>query len=292
MLIQSITLAVLLSADPRPRLQATLDSLARSVDGRVGIAVTLVEASRPLSAGGPGRFPMQSVYKLPIAMAVLDAVDHHQLTLDDSVAVTAADIAPVHSPIRERFPRGNVTFPLHELLRLASVESDGTASDVLLRLVPAPTVQAYLHRIGVDSVRIETTEQAMAADELAQYRNWATPAGAVALLASLQGGKALAPASTTQLLEWLTAAMTGPNRLRAGLPAGTRLAHKTGTDRTRNGLTRATNDIGLVTLPDGRHLAIAVFVMDSRAEEADRERLMARVARAAWEAWTSRALDG
>ena len=61
------------------------------------------------------------------------------------------------------------------------------------------------------------------------------------------------------------------------------MAHKTGTAGTRDGLTRATNDVGLVTLPDGRHLAIAVFVSDSRADEATREGVIAKVSRAVWD---------
>jgi beta-lactamase class A len=66
------------------------------------------------------------------------------------------------------------------------------------------------------------------------------------------------------------------------------VAHKTGTDATRNGLTRATNDVGIVTLPDGRHLAVAVFVKDSTADETTRDRAIAGVARAAYDAWVTK----
>lgn len=76
----------------------------------------------------------------------------------------------------------------------------------------------------------------------------------------------------------MTDATTGPGRLRAGLPPGTVLAHKTGSSGTHGGITAATNDIGLVTLPDGRKLAIAVFVTDSRADEDTREGVIARIA--------------
>jgi beta-lactamase class A len=59
---------------------------------------------------------------------------------------------------------------------------------------------------------------------------------------------------------------------------------KTGTSFTDDGLTHATNDIGIVTLPDGRRLAIAIFVTDSKADEATRESVIARIARAAYDA--------
>jgi hypothetical protein len=49
----------------------------------------------------------------------------------------------------------------------------------------------------------------------------------------------------------------------------------------------ATNDIGIITLPDGRHLAVAVFLTDSRSDDAARDKTIARVARAAWETWVA-----
>ncbi len=82
------------------------------------------------------------------------------------------------------------------------------------------------------------------------------------------------------------ASVPGPRRIPGLLPAGTRVAHKTGTSRTLGGLTRATNDVGIVLLPDARHLAVAVFVADSQADEATREGVIARVARAAWDRWS------
>jgi len=80
-------------------------------------------------------------------------------------------------------------------------------------------------------------------------------------------------------------AVPRPKRLKGLLPPDTVVAHKTGTDGTRNGLTRATNDIGIITLPDGRHLEIAVFVKDSTADETTREATIARIAKAAFDAW-------
>jgi beta-lactamase class A len=76
---------------------------------------------------------------------------------------------------------------------------------------------------------------------------------------------------------------TGPRRIKGGLPAGTPVAHKTGTSRTRDGKTDATNDVGLVTLPSGNRIAVVVFVSASPADEATRERTIADLARAAYD---------
>ena len=84
----------------------------------------------------------------------------------------------------------------------------------------------------------------------------------------------------------MTETTTGPKRIKGLLPDGTVVAHKTGTSSTVNGMTAATNDVGLVTLPRGQHLAIAVFVSDSTADSAIREEVIAKVTRAAWEEWS------
>ena len=76
---------------------------------------------------------------------------------------------------------------------------------------------------------------------------------------------------------------TGPHRLKAGLPEGAALAHKTGTSRTVDGVTDATNDVGLFTVPDGRRVAIAAFVHASPANEVTREATIAALARLAYE---------
>jgi beta-lactamase class A len=110
----------------------------------------------------------------------------------------------------------------------------------------------------------------------------------VTLLRALDAGRAISPAARDLLLKDLADSVPGANRIKGQLPPGTPVAHKTGTDATRNGLTRATNDIGIVTLPDGRRLAMAVFVKDSTADEATRDRAIAGAARAAYDAWVAK----
>jgi len=108
------------------------------------------------------------------------------------------------------------------------------------------------------------------------------PAGAVELLRRLGDHSPLTAEHTQLLLGWLKDSPTGAHRMKAGLPAGTVLMHKTGTSGVRDGMAAATNDIGLVELPDGRRLALAVFVTDSQADDTTREAVMARIARAAY----------
>ena len=269
-------------------LRATIDSLARESRGDLGVGIELVE-TRERIVTGTHRHPMQSVYKLPIAMAVLDLVDHGRLRLDQDVEVPRSMFVTPgqHSPIRDKYPNGT-RLTLNELLRYNTAESDGTACDVLLGLLGGPPrANAYSRRIGVREMVVATTEMTMGRDHRAQYRNWSTPMGSLTLLRVVQAGRVLSDSSHALLMRFLVETTTGPKRLRGELPAGTVVAHKTGSSGTERGVAAATNDIGLITLPDGRHLAVAVFLTDSRADDAARDRVIARVARAAWETWVA-----
>src|SRR5438132_10162508 len=122
-----------------------------------------------------------------------------------------------------------------------------------------------MNYLKINRMIVANTEKEIGQDWQTQYRNWASPEAAVALLRALQERRGLSESSQTLLLRFMIESTPGPNRLKGLLPAGTVVAHKTGTSGTQNGVTAATNDIGLVALPNGRHLAIAVFVSDSPA---------------------------
>jgi beta-lactamase class A len=280
------------AASPTDDLRGRIEEIARAAQGRVGVAVTVLETGESVAVRGDEHFPMQSVYKLPIAMAALHAVDGGALALDSKVVVQAADLVPptVHSPLRDRYPHGGVELSLRELLRLMMEVSDGTASDVVLRLAGGgESVTRFLRGLGVTGMVVATSEAEMARGDDVQYRNWATPLAAIQLLRAIQEGQGLSQSSRALLREFMFASVTGTRRIPGLLPAGTRVEHKTGTSRTLGGLTRATNDVGIVRLPDAWHLAVAVFVADSKADEATREAVIARIARAAWDRWTGQA---
>ena len=268
-----------------------LARIEKESGGVLGAAVRVVETGETVVRNGDGHFPMQSVYKAPIGMAVLHEVDAGRLSLDAPIPVEATDLVPagMHSPLRDAHPKGGVDVPLRELLRLSVEESDGTASDVLLRILGGKAkAQAYLSSLGIEGIRIDTTEGEMGRDYQAQYRSWAMPSAAVDWLTALQKGKDLSPTSRGLLLGWMTATRTFPTRLKGRLPAGTEVAHKTGSSGSRNGVSAATNDIGIITLPDGRHLAMAVFLRDSNADDKARDATIAKVARAAWDRTTTK----
>lgn len=272
---------------PSPdNLHEQMEKISPEAQGRVGASVLVLETGEQVSFNSDQKYPMQSVYKFPIGMAVLHEVDTGALKLEQKVLVEESDLVPAkaHSPIRDKYPHGEVELSVRDLVRYMIVESDGTACDVLLRVVGgAERVNAYLHDLGAEGIVVATTEKEMATSEDVQYRNWATPDAMVGLLRAFYEGRGLSAPSHALLLQWMTETGTGPHRLKGQLPVGTVVAHKTGTSNTVEGLTRATNDVGLITLPNGRHLAIAVFVSDSKAQVEMREGVIARIARAAYD---------
>ena len=272
---------------PTDNLRTQLERIAQTAQGRVGIAAAVIETGKAVDWHGDERFPMQSVYKMPIGMAVLHQIDQRKLTLDQMIHVDSGEYVSKrqHSPLRDKYPDGaDVT--IRELLRYAVSESDGSASDVLMRLAGGPSViMTYLKSLGVRGVMVANTEKELGSDNAVQYRNWATPKQAVVILSALQKGRGLNPSSRTLLLRLMTDTQTGLHRLKGQLPTGTAVAHKTGTSLTLNGITAATNDIGLITLPNGQHLAVAVLVSDAKADEATREAVIAQIAKVVWDAW-------
>jgi len=133
-----------------------IEQMAQAAQGRVGVAVTVIETGASVAVRGDERFPMQSVYKLPIGMAVLHHVDQGVLQLVQQVWVECTDFMArgQHSPIRDQYPHG-VALRVRDLLRFMVSESDGTACDVLLRLLGGPArVTAYVRALGIHDIRV------------------------------------------------------------------------------------------------------------------------------------------
>ena len=287
-------------------LEAAFREAAAEIEGTVGVAALHLEAHVAATHGGDVRFPLASVYKLPIAYA---AVQGAGTAAEDTVALEPADRAPGTTPLDAE---GGARVPFRRLVELALAQSDNTASDALLRVAGGPeAVNRRMRATGVEGVRVDRSLRRIFAD----YRGVEWPEGAeawtirefraqsaavpsarrdsaraafledardtgtaeevVALLAALHEGEGLDPAGRTLLLEALRGTETGPNRIRAGVPAGTEVAHKTGT------LGPLAHDVGIVPLPDGGTLLLAVLVRSAAPAE-ERERVIAALARAAW----------
>ena len=251
----------------------------------MGVACSLPGTQLDCDLNAQAKLPMQSVYKLPIAMTVLHQVDEGRLSLSQPVRFLPGDLISrgQHSPLRDAHPQGGVDVPILELLRLAVQDSDGVASDILLRMIGGPKVaDDYIRGLGIRGIHIADTEKTIGSDAGAQFRNYAEPQAVTALLRLIADRSPLSPASTKQLLGWMTNAPRGEHRIPGSLPQSTVVAHKTGTSGEDHGVTHATNDVGLITMPCGQQLAVAIMIEDSPESEDAREGVIAEIARAIW----------
>ncbi|MEO0338291.1 MAG: class A beta-lactamase [Bacteroidota bacterium] len=272
-------------------LQNSFQQIADSLNGKLGISALHIEKGEIVSLNGEGRFPMQSVYKFPIAMVMLRQIDLGKFSLEDSIQVDPSEYIPQagHSPLRDVYPQG-IKLPLKEILEYNVSKSDGTACDVLLRLLGGTKqVQKHIHDLGVKDIAIATTEMVQVANDTIQYQNWSTPEAMNQLFEIFQKGHYLSEDSYQLLRNFMLVSNKWfDRRIKGLLPSETVVAHKTGSSRTYDGLTRATNDAGIITLPDGNHIAISVFVMDAYDNRARIEMTIAKVAKAAYDYWTTR----
>jgi beta-lactamase class A len=266
-------------------LQQRLTSLAANAHGKVYVACSLpgIPLACDLNAGGHP--PLQSVFKLPLAVTVLRQVEQGKLSLDQQVRFLPSDRYPgTHSPLQDAHPAANVDVPLRELLRLSVSNSDNVATDILLRLIGGPaTVQRQMNLLGVPQIHVIDSEATLHDNERLQYRDDTTAAAMVKLLRLLADRSPLSPAHEALLEGWMEDPTASPKRIRGELPPATVVAHKSGSSGTEAGMTAATNDVGLITLPNGSRLALAIFISDSTLDTAALEPVIAGLARAVYD---------
>jgi len=266
-------------------LRKQIEQIAKPVKGIVGVSVRNVETGDTVSYNGKARLVLHSVMKFPIALTVLHLVDTGKLQLNQIIHVKKRDWDKgIWSPIRDQNPKGG-DFTISTLLNYMIAQSDNGACDILLKLLDGPkTVQTYMLQIGIRGIAIRTSEAEMAASWELQYTNWCKPVEMTELLNMFYNGKVLARPTTDTLYKMMLGTTTGPKRLKGLLPAGTLIAHKTGSSPTNaEGLSPATNDVGIITLPNGKHIIISVFVCNSTNDEATREATIAKIGKAVYD---------
>lgn len=270
------------------QLEQRLKAISDGAQGTVGLTVVHIETGKTISLNGQSQVPLYSVFKLPLAIAILKDVEENHLRLDQKVQGKPAEIVP-GTPGNTALWEKPVTYEVRQLLDYSIARSDNTSADKLLELVGGPSkVTERLRSLGFQNLDIHTTVAEYVKSR--QNPNTGSADDLAKLLVQLQQGKLLQPAHTKLLLGFMERATTGMHRLRGDLPEGTVVADKTGSGE-KDEVTQAakvTNDVGIITLPANKgHLAIAVLVSDSKLPDADQEKLIADVARAAYDAYAN-----
>ncbi len=269
-------------------LYSTIKMIADAAKGRVSVSVIDIENSVRFDYYGDEPCVMQSVFKFPIALAILDRIDKGEFSLQHKIHITPKEMTKyTWSPMRDSFPDGNVNITFEKLLRYMVSQSDNIACDVLLHHLGKPkTVEKYIRKFGIEDFSIKYNEAGMHKKWNNQYKNWCTPKEMAKLLQLFYQGKIISKPNTEFLYQLMAETTTGQNRLVNLLPAGTIVAHKTGSsDTDSKGMSAAVNDVGIITLPNGKHIAIAVFVNDAYAPYEILESVIAQIGKAVYDGY-------
>lgn len=294
------------------RIELITDELA----GEVGFAATISGADTVISLNGDEPFPMASTYKVAIAAAVLARVDKGELRLDQLVDITPDMYVTGSNVLAQNFVHPGLKLSVANLIEIMIIESDNSATDIMIELAGGPAaVTKNLRDIGINGQRVdrntaeiirdfaglpgpatvavvdeaENTDPDFASrtedinpDFEKDPRDQSTPEAMLDLLLAIDNGTALSAQSRDFLIGSMSRTRTGKDRLKGMLPEGTPVEHKTGT------VGGIANDVGYVTLPDGRRMAIAVFTKSSTTPAADQERAIAETARTLYDYYAGR----
>ena len=259
----------------RPPISFDLSSLEARHDGRLGFVAHDVDADARVAWRADERFVYCSTFKMYLAAATLLRIQADEERLDRAIPVTAADMIN-HAPVTEPAVGGTLT--IEQLMEATVGLSDNPAANILIReLGGLERLRAFYRGIGDTDTRVDRLEPEM--NRLDGDKDTITPAQSARNIDRLfvRRDTPLTAASRTLLLGWMVATPTGPNRLKAGLPADWRLAHKTGT-----GGYGPTNDIGLAWPPSGGPVIITAYFHGARTStEQQREAAIADATRIA-----------
>ncbi|PTT26084.1 hypothetical protein DBR28_17870 [Chryseobacterium sp. HMWF028] len=280
LLISAFTFAQTLLLEPK------INSILKNKKATVGVSVLGFENGFKYDKNADKKLPMQSVFKFHIAAAVLNSVDQGQLSLDQKIKLDTSNLLEnTWSPLRDKYPEGNIEVPLSEVIEYTVAKSDNNGCDILLKLLGGTqTVQKFMDSKGVKGFQIKYNEEAMHKDWNVQYENYSTTKSVADVLKKFYDGKLLSKKSTDYLMKVMWSTSTGLNKMVEQLPKNTPVARKTGASGKNNaGLTGAENEIGIITLPNGKHYALAVFVSNSTETDAVNCKMISDISREVWE---------
>lgn len=251
-----------------------------------GIAIYDMQTGDSLMINGWDRFPMQSVYKFPIALAILHKTDKGEIALNDSLLFTKAMLDnKLWSPIREKYPEGNIRIPLSEIIEYTVALSDNNGSDLLMSLSGGPaSVDSFIRNMGITDIRIKNYEKEMQADWNIQFQNYATPEAMIRLLIRFNQESILK--KETHNFLWNVMGKTSTGSFRKYLPENIQAIRKTGNSGfNAEGISAATNDAGIFILEDGRRIAYAIFVNNSSEDNDTNYNVIADIAKAIYDCY-------
>lgn len=270
--------------DYRTGLEKELTAIADSAKGDVGIA--LIYDGDTLTVNNDAIYPMMSVFKLHQAVALCRMFEENGTSLDSVMTLRRSELDPdTWSPMLKDHSGEEISLPMRRLLEYTLIESDNNASnEMFVRLMsPAACDSVIAGIIPRGSFEIRFNEAEMQDDHSRAYSNRTSPLGAAILIDRLFTDTLVGKSYQDFIKSALMRCQTGPDKISAALSEreGLTIGHKTGSGyRDENGRLAASNDVAFVTLPDGRHYSLAVFVKDFDGTDAEAAATIARISAA------------
>lgn len=267
------------SADRLVPLRSTIDSIIASHEGKVGVG--LIAGRDTLAIGDSLRLPLMSVFKLHIAIAVLDK----GLSPDSVIEMAASDLHPdTWSPLRDSTGIRDISIPVGRLLYYSVCRSDNNACDKLIELAGGiDKVDSCARRLTDKPFELGVTEHSMFMDHSLTYRNWSSPLALCEIMEAVYSGRALRPAETQYLTGLLSDSSTGREKIAGGVPKEAFLGHKSGLSfRTPEGIRITSADVAAIRLRDGRTAYLSIVVKDTPETDEETARLFKEIAKAVY----------
>ena len=269
----------------KQNLKRDITKIIQGKNALVAVSVMNSKGKTEVNINGNKKVPMLSVFKFHIALAVLDLVDRGILDLEQNIFVKKSELLEnTWSPIRDKYPNGNVNIPLREIIEYTVSQSDNNGCDILLRLIGGvDTVQKFIESKGIKDFAIKYNEEEMNKNGKSIYSNYTTANASSRLLQKFYNGGIISESSRDFLFRIMYETATGADRLISLLPPDVIVAHKTGTSGIVSGIQAATNDVGIVILPDDKYYTISVFVINSKENTSTNEKIIADVSKTVWD---------
>lgn len=312
---------VALLGAPDQTLEMKIAALAQEAGLRIGFAAVDLLKGRTAFVRGGELFPMESVTKLPIAVAYLRMVQKGEARLEAKTRLSASDIAPGRSPLAERLRRRPTVFTAQQLIEHMLLNADNTATDALMKMAGGPQkIQGAIRSFGIDGLRIDRYErdllpqalgltadaafvdaqkldaavtalgEAKQREALDKFmrdpRDTASPRAIATMFFKLLSGHLIQPRFAMMVLDLMRRTKTGEDRLKGGMLPGWQFAHRGGVSRTVLGTTGVFNDAGLATNKKGDKIAIVLFIEGATMAVEELARFHRATARAVLQAWS------
>lgn len=279
---------------PQELIQEQIKAIASAINGSVGVSALHLERNERIDFNATQLFPMASTYKIPIAIHTLMLIERGALDFDSMITLTSCDLRQDSELINQKFKNGQTDFSVEDLLIAMMQNSDNTATDALLNLYGnSPNhITHYLQAAGIDNLIVSRSVHNMIVDFYSMSRNddctgiidfekradldnlpqpheteerfyqdlsrdVSTPCAMTNLLATFFSEHFVTKYMVDYLIKIMEGCKNGPDRIKHFLPQDIPVAHKTGT------IAGILNDVGIITLPNGEHIILTIFVNGS-----------------------------